>query len=50
MTDEELIKELREDAEWADANIWEVPIFLPDALRMAANRIEELTKDKVKED
>lgn len=43
MTDEELIQELRENAEWADANIWEVPIFLPDALRMAADRIEAMT-------
>lgn len=50
MTDKELVKELRENAEWADANIWEVPISLPDALRLAANRIEELTKGKTKED
>ena len=36
----ELIKELREDAEWAEANEWEVPIMLSDHLRMAADIIE----------
>ena len=29
----DLINELKELAEWAEANIWEVPIQLPDALR-----------------
>lgn len=36
----ELIKELREDAEWAEANEWEVPIMLSDHLRTAADIIE----------
>lgn len=37
----ELIENLREYAEWADANIWEVPLMLPDYLRQAADLIEE---------
>ena len=37
----DLIEALREDAEWADANIWEVPITLPDHLRQAADELEE---------
>ena len=36
----DLIEALREDAEWADANIWEVPITLPDHLRQAADELE----------
>lgn len=36
----ELITELRELAEWADANIWEVPINLPDVLRQAADELD----------
>lgn len=32
---------LREDAEWADANIYEVPIMLPDDLRTAADMLEK---------
>ena len=36
----ELVKGLREDAEWADANIWEVPITLPDHLKQAADELE----------
>ena len=37
----DLIEALREDAEWADATIWEVPITLPDHLRQAADELEE---------
>lgn len=40
MTSEELAVRLREHAEWAEANIWEVPITLPDDLRAAADVIE----------
>lgn len=40
----ELIENLREYAEWADANIWEVPLMLPDYLRQAADLIEEQQK------
>lgn len=46
MTKEELISRLREHAEWAEANIWEVPISLPDDLREAADAIEELTQNQ----
>lgn len=45
METSELIKELREHAEWADANIWEVPINLPDVLRQAADEIEKTQED-----
>lgn len=41
---EKLVKALRENAEWADGNIWEVPIMLPDNLKRAADAIEELQK------
>lgn len=39
MTNEALMRELREMAEWADANEWEVPITLGDVLREAAERL-----------
>ena len=35
MTDQELIRTLREHAEWAQANEWEVPITLGDDLKAA---------------
>lgn len=38
---EEIAATLREYAEWADANIYEVPIMLPDDLRAAADMLEE---------
>lgn len=41
---EELVKALRENAEWAEGNIWEVPIMLPDNLKQAADAIEELQR------
>ena len=41
----DLIEALREDAEWADANIWEVPITLPDHLRQAADELERGAED-----
>ena len=40
MENAELIKALREDAEWAHANEWETPITLGDHLDAAANRLE----------
>lgn len=43
MTDEKLIKALREEERWARANEWEAPITLADHLSFAAERIEELT-------
>lgn len=36
----DLVNDLREYAEWAEANIWEVPITLPDVLSAAAEVIE----------
>ena len=36
----DLVNDLREYAEWAEANIWEVPITLPDVLSTAAEIIE----------
>jgi hypothetical protein len=38
----ELIKALKEDAEWAHANEWETPITLGDHLDAAVNAIESL--------
>lgn len=43
MVNEVLISRLREYAEWAEANIWEVPIDLPDTLKAAADLIENAT-------
>lgn len=40
-TREGLIATLREYAEWAEANIYEVPITLPDDLRAAADMLEK---------
>ncbi len=37
----DLVNDLREYAEWAEANIWEVPITLPDVLTAAADIIEK---------
>ena len=37
-----LIEDLEELAEWADENIYEVPINLPDTLRDAAGAIKNL--------
>ena len=39
---EELLQRLREHAEWAEANIWEVPITMPDDIREAGQTIEAL--------
>lgn len=44
---EELIATMRDYAEWADANIWEVPITLPDVLREAADELERLSEPEV---
>lgn len=38
---EEIAETLREYAEWADTNIYEVPIMLPDDLRTAADMLEK---------
>lgn len=43
---EELVKSLRENAEWAEWNIWEVPIMLTDNLKQAADAIEKLADER----
>ena len=43
MKNEEIVKALREHAEWAQANEWEAPITLSDDLAAAADLIERLT-------
>nr|DAJ93229.1 MAG TPA: Protein of unknown function (DUF551) [Caudoviricetes sp.] len=40
MKDQDLVKALREHAEWARANEWETPITLGDDLTEAADRLE----------
>lgn len=45
MKDQELVKALREHAEWARANEWETPITLGDDLAEAAGRIEAQAKE-----
>ena len=44
MQNEELIKALKEDAEWAHANEWETPITLGDHLDAAAAALEAADK------
>ena len=44
MENAELIKALREDAEWAHANEWETPITLGDHLDAAADALEAADK------
>lgn len=39
---EQLIADLKEDAEWAAANEWETPIMLSDHLKQAIEAIETL--------
>ena len=45
MRDTNLVKALREHAEWARANEWETPITLGDDLTEAADRIEAQAKE-----
>ena len=42
MTNEEMIRTLREYADWADGEEWEVPLMLADHLRQAAEKLEQL--------
>ena len=44
MKNEEIVKALREHAEWAQANEWEAPITLSDDLAAAADLLEKLTE------
>lgn len=45
MKDQELVKALREHAEWAEANEWETAITLGDDLTEAADLIEAQAKE-----
>ena len=45
----ELIERLREYAEWARANEWEVPLCMGDSLEEAADAIENLTAELAEE-
>lgn len=45
----ELIERLREYAEWARANEWEVPLCMGDSLEEAADAIETLTAELAEE-
>ena len=45
MKDQELVKALREHAEWQRGNEWETPITLGDNLAEAADRIEAQEKE-----
>ena len=44
MNNKSLIKDLRDFREWAESNIYEVPIELPDVLSRAADVIENMEK------
>ena len=44
MDNKYLIKDLRDFREWAESNIYEVPIELPDVLSCAADVIENMEK------
>lgn len=44
MTNEELIRTLREYADWADGEEWEVPLMLADHLRQAAEKLEQMPR------
>lgn len=44
MSNKEVIENLRDFREWAESNIFDVPIDLPDALSAAADTIENMGK------
>ena len=44
MNNKGLIEDLRDFREWAESNIYEVPIELPDVLSCAADVIENMEK------
>lgn len=41
-SDTDIVRELRSLSEWAEANLWEVPIMLPSVLSEAADIIEKM--------
>ena len=45
LTNAELAARLRDNAEWCDANEWEIPICMGDDQREAANRLEAMEKE-----
>lgn len=47
MKTDELVNRLREYAEWAQANEWEVPLCMAEDLDEAAKRIEEAEHENV---
>jgi hypothetical protein len=48
LTNIELAFRLRENAEWCDANEWEIPICMGDDQREAARRLEAMEKEHSK--
>lgn len=44
MNNKSLIEDLRDFKEWAESNIYEVPIDLPDVLSRASDVIENMEK------
>jgi hypothetical protein len=46
LTNAELAARLRDNAEWCDANEWEIPICMGDDQREAANRLEAMEKER----
>ncbi len=50
MTNSELASRLRENAEWCDANEWEIPLCMGDDQREAANRLEAMGNNRTEPD
>ena len=44
---DELIERLNNHAEWAEANIWDVPITLPDDILKAIKILEKIKNEKL---
>jgi hypothetical protein len=44
LTNTELATRLRDNAEWCEANEWEIPICMGDDQREAADRLEAMAK------
>ena len=49
-SNDDLLQSLAEYAEWAEANIYEVPIMLPDILVAAAETIRRLEEELAQRD
>jgi hypothetical protein len=48
LSNAELATRLRENAEWCDANEWEIPICMGDNQREAAKRLDEMSVNDAK--